>query len=281
MPEILEAEQARALIEERALGREIASVDAPDAWYLKRGLTPRAVRTALRGRELVHARRRGKQLLLDTSGLGVARGRRPGTAGEASDHDLGPVLGLHLGMSGRVLVDGAAAGDPLVYASNREVSDWHRFTLRFADGGALAMRDPRRLGAVELDPDEGRLGVDAMDLTLAQLRAIAARSRAPVKAMLMNQARIAGLGNLLVDEVLWRSAIDPVRDASSLDAGQQVALHRAIRTTLRTLGRRGGSHTGDLMPARIPGGTCPRDGAPLLRRTVGGRTTYSCSSHQI
>ncbi|MEX2254683.1 MAG: hypothetical protein WEC34_04540 [Acidimicrobiia bacterium] len=116
---------------------------------------------------------------------------------------------------------------------------------------------------------------------LAQLRAIAARSRAPVKAMLMNQARIAGLGNLLVDEVLWRSAIDPVRDASSLDAGQQVALHRAIRTTLRTLGRRGGSHTGDLMPARIPGGTCPRDGAPLLRRTVGGRTTYSCSSHQI
>lgn len=262
MPEILEVEQARALIEEHAVGREIATVHAPDSWYLKRGLTPRAARAALPGRALTRARRRGKQLLLDTS-------------------QMGPVLGLHLGMSGRVLIDGEAAGDPLVYASNREVLEWHRFTLRFADGGALAMRDPRRLGGVELDPDEDRLGVDAMDLTLAQLRAIVARSSAPVKAVLMNQARIAGLGNLLADEVLWRSGIDPARPASSVDAAEQVTLHRAIRTTLRVLGRRGGSHTGDLMIARVPGGACPRDGAPLQRRTVGGRTTYSCPVHQV
>jgi formamidopyrimidine-DNA glycosylase len=153
-------------------------------------------------------------------------------------------------MSGRVLVDGEAAGDPLVYASNREASEWHRFTLRFDDGGRVALRDPRRLGAVELDPDEDRLGVDAMELTLAQLRALVARSRAPVKALLMNQAKVAGLGNLLVDEALWRAGVDPTRQASSLDAAEQVRLHRAIRTTLRTLGRRGGSHTGDLMIAR-------------------------------
>lgn len=260
MPEILEAEQARALIEERALGRLIGAVDAPDAWYLKRGLTPRGARTALTGRTLMAARRTGKQLFLDT--------------------DLGPVLGLHLGMSGRVLVDGEAAGDPLVYASNREISEWHRFTLRFDDGGRLALRDPRRLGAVELDPDEDRLGVDAMELTLAQLRALVARSRAPVKALLMNQAKVAGLGNLLVDEALWRAGVDPTRQASSLDAAEQVRLHRAIRTTLRTLGRRGGSHTGDLMIARQPGAACPRDGVALLRRTVGGRTTYSCPLHQ-
>ena len=82
---------------------------------------------------------------------------------------------------------------------------WHRFTVHFADGGPLALRDPRRLGAVELDPDEDRLGVDALELTLPQLRSIVARSRAPVKAVLMNQARIAGLGNLLVDEILWRA----------------------------------------------------------------------------
>lgn len=269
MPEILEAEQARALIEDRALGRTISAVDAPDTWYLKRGLTPRAARTALTGRTLTAARRRGKQLFLDTSGAGHAR-----------DQNLGPVLGLHLGMSGRVVVDGEAAGDPLVYASNREVSEWHRFTLRFGDGGRMALRDPRRLGAVELDPDEDRLGVDAMDLTLAQLRALVARSRAPVKALLMNQAKVAGLGNLLVDEALWRAGVDPARPASSLDAAEQVRLHRAIRTTLRTLGRRGGSHTGDLMIARQPGASCPRDGAALLRRTVGGRTTYSCPLHQ-
>jgi len=270
VPELLEVEAARVLIEARALGRVIASVDAPDEWYLKRGLTPRAVRAALPGRALVSARRRGKLLLLDTSGERSER-----------DRDLGPTVGLHLGMSGRVLIDGEAAGDPLVYASNREVTQWHRFAVRFTDGGRLSLRDPRRLGAVELDPDEDRLGVDAFDLTLAELRSVVSRSRAPLKAVLMNQARIAGLGNLLADETLWRASLDPARPADTLDAGEQARLHRAIRTTLRVLGRRGGSHTGDLMGSRLPGGHCPRDGAPLERRTVGGRTTYSCPVHQV
>ncbi|HEY8217403.1 MAG TPA: DNA-formamidopyrimidine glycosylase family protein [Acidimicrobiia bacterium] len=280
MPELIEVEQARALIAERALGRVITDVDAPDRWYLKRGLTPRGARTALPGRALVTARRRGKQLLLDTSDR--LRAEYPGPQGATHGVDrAGPVLGLHLGMSGRVLIDDEAAGDPLVYASNREVIAWHRFTLRFADGGRLALRDPRRLGAVELDPDEERLGVDALEVTLPQLRAVLARSRAPVKAVLMNQARIAGLGNLLVDEILWRAGIAPDRIASSVDAAEQVALHRAVRTTLRTLGRRGGSHTGDLMVARVPGGCCPRDGAPLVRRSVAGRTSYWCPVHQV
>jgi formamidopyrimidine-DNA glycosylase len=261
LPELLEAEQARALIEATALDREISRVDAPDEWYLKRGLTASAVKRALPGRRLVTARRRGKQLFLDTD-------------------EPGPVLGLHLGMSGRVVIDGEAAGDPLRYASNRDVPEWHRFAIRFADGGRLSLRDPRRLGAVELDPDEDRLGVDALELTLAQLRAVVSRSRAPVKAVVMDQARVAGIGNLLADEALWRAGIDPARAADSLDAAEQARLHRAIRTTLRVLGRRGGSHTGDLMPARLPGGHCPRDGAALQRRTVGGRTTFSCPVHQ-
>ena len=264
MPELLEAEQARALIEARALHRTIERVHAPDAWFLKRGLTPAGVKRALRGREFVTARRRGKLLLVDT-GLGAADG---------------PVVGLHLGMSGRVLIDGDAAGDPLLYASNRDAPEWRRFGVRFADGGSLYLRDPRRLGAVELDPDEDRLGPDATALTRAQLAAILTRSRAPVKAVLMDQSRVAGLGNLLTDEALWRAGIDPARVASSLDADEITTLHRAIRTTLRVLARRGGSHTGDHMPARFPGGLCPRDGTPFVRRTVGGRTTYSCPLHQ-
>jgi formamidopyrimidine-DNA glycosylase len=261
VPEILEVETARALIEERGLDREIRTVEAPDGWFLKRGLTPRAVKPALRGRSLVAARRRGKLMLVDSS-------------------DDGPTLGLHLGMSGRVVIDGEAAGDPLLYASNRENPAWHRFGLRFTDGGSLWLRDPRRLGGVELDPDEDRLGPDALTLTRAQLDAALTRSRAPVKAALMDQARVAGLGNLLTDEVLWRAGIDPARPAHELDPEARARLQRTIRTTLRTLGRRGGSHTGDHMPARMPGGMCPRDGAPLLRRTVGGRTTYSCPVHQ-
>lgn len=267
MPEILEAEEARRLIEARALGRRIAAVDAPDAWFLKRGLTPRALRAALPGRRLVEARRRGKLILLDTSGVGRSR-------------TAGPVVALHLGMSGRILIDGDAAGDPLRYATNREDPAWHRVTLRFADGGSLALRDPRRLGAVELDPDEDRLGPDAFDLDLAHLRSVLAVSRAPLKATLMDQSRIAGLGNLLTDEALWRVGLDPARRADSLTPEEVRSLHRTIRSTLRTLQRRGGSHTGDHMDARFPGGLCPRDGAPLVIRQVGGRTTYSCPQHQ-
>jgi formamidopyrimidine-DNA glycosylase len=259
VPEILEVEEARRVIEERALHREIAQVVADDAWYLKRGLVAAALAVALPGRSLVGARRRGKLMLVDTSGGG-------------------PVLGLHLGMSGRVVVDGVAGGDPLIYASNREVEAWHRFGLRFADGGSLWLRDPRRLGAVELDPDEDRLGPDAFALTRAHLARVLHRSRAPVKAVLMDQSRVAGLGNLLTDEVLWRAGIDPAREAATLTADDVARLHRATRQALRTLGRRGGSHTGD-MP-RGPDAHCPRDGAPLARRTVGGRTTYSCPEHQ-
>jgi formamidopyrimidine-DNA glycosylase len=260
LPEILEAEAARALIAKRALGREIARVHAPDAWFLKRGLTPRGVRAALRAQSFVEARRRGKLLLVDVTS--------------------GATLGLHLGMSGRVIIDGEAAGDPLVYASNRADAAWHRFGVEFADGGSLYLRDPRRLGAVELDPDEERLGPDAFTVTLRHVREALAGRRAPVKAVLMDQARIAGLGNLLCDEALWRAGIDPAREAVSLTDDEVRRLHRAIRDTLRVLGRRGGSHTGDLTSARGPGLPCPRDGATLLRRTIGGRTTFSCPLHQ-
>jgi formamidopyrimidine-DNA glycosylase len=260
VPEILEAEAARALLAARALGREITTVDAPDAWILKRGLTPDAVRAALPGRRLTTARRRGKLLLLDTDATG-------------------PTLALHLGMSGRVLVDGEAAGDPLRYAANGDNPVWIRFGVAFADGGTMALRDPRRLGAVELDPDEERLGVDAFAVRLPLVRSFMT-SKAPVKAVLMDQHRIAGLGNLLVDEVLFRAGLDPARPANTLADDEVRALARAISTTLRTLQRRGGSHTGDHMVAREPGGRCPRDGAELQRRTVAGRTTYSCPVHQ-
>ena len=96
----------------------------------------------------------------------------------------------------------------------------------------------------------------------------------------MDQSRIAGLGNLLADEILWRAGIDPARPANTLDDAEVRRWHRAIRTRCGSSQRRGGSHTGDHMSAREPGGHCPRDGAGSLRRTVGGRTTYSCPVHQ-
>ena len=101
-----------------------------------------------------------------------------------------------------------------------------------------------------------------------------------LKARLLDQRRVAGLGNLLVDEALWRAGLSPLREARSLDAPESARLHRNIRRTLAVLGERGGSHTGDLQPARVRGGCCPRDGTPLRREQVGGRTTYWCPEHQ-
>lgn len=257
---MLEAELYRQTAA-RALHREIVEVYAPDAWYLKRGLTAPVAVAALTGRCLVGARRIGKEVLLDTSGDG-------------------PVLGLHFGMSGKLLVDGRAAIDKLEYVSGNDRPAWDRFGLGFADGGDLVMRDARRLGAVELDPDEGRWGVDAGVVRPAQLRAVLAGSTTALKTRLMDQSRLAGIGNLLVDETLWRAGLDPARPAGSLDAPELRRLHRHLRSTLDELMARGGSHTGDLHHARERGAVCPRDGAPLLRRTVGGRTTYSCPLHQ-
>ena len=258
MPEVLEVEAARAALEAHALDRKIRAVHAPDAWFLKRGTTAEALDDALVGNRFVAARRRGKSMVLDTA--------------------EGPRIGVHLGMSGRVLIDAVEAGDPLVYASNQRVEAWHRFGTLFADGGAFYLRDPRRLGAVELDPDESRLGPDVLTLSFKELDHALAQRTAPVKAVLMDQARVAGLGNLLTDEALWRAGVNPTRLPRDIDHETRKQLHRAIRNTVKTLGRRGGSHTGDMPRGRDA--ICPRDGAELKRDTVGGRTTYWCPVHQ-
>jgi formamidopyrimidine-DNA glycosylase len=234
-------------------------VEAPDAWYLKGGLTAELLAAALEGRRLTAARRIGKLLLVDTDG---------------------PTIGLRFGMTGRLLVDGVPGVDELQHASVRDVPAWDRLVLGLTEGGELRIRDPRRLGGVSLDPDEAALGVDAAAVRPSQLRDALAGSTAPLKARLMDQARLAGVGNLIADEVLYRAALDPARPAGSLDATEVRRLHRHLRGTIDDLLERGGSHLGDVIPARGPGGTCPRDGTPLVRRTVGGRTTWPCPRHQ-
>jgi formamidopyrimidine-DNA glycosylase len=265
MPELPEVEGYRELAERAALHRPIAAVEAPDAWYLKRGLVAAAAETALAGRQLSGARRRGKLMLLDA-----------GPAVGSPD----VVVGLHFGMSGRLIVDGLASVDRLLYSPAGDPTRHDRFTLRFSDGGWLAMRDPRRLGAVELDPDEERLGPDALTATLAYVRQALVGSSVALKARLLDQRRLAGVGNLIADEVLWRAGLAPARPASSLTANELRRLHRHIASGLADLIRRGGSHLGDLQPERRPGGQCPRDHAELSRATVGGRTTWWCPRHQ-
>src|SRR5581483_12083664 len=101
---------------------------------------------------------------------------------------------------------------------------------------------------------------DAATISYQELVAALDASAAPLKARLMDQQRVAGLGNLLADEILWRAGLDPARAAGSLTTGERRKLHRHVRTTVAQLQTRGGSHTGDLQQARVRGGRCPRDG---------------------
>src|ERR1700720_1543405 len=154
MPELPEVETARSLIADQALHRRIVDVDDSDS-YVGRPHSPGELRNALTGRSLTAAHRRGKTIWLETSGTGT------GPAPE------GPELGIHLGMSGRIVItapDGTVAegGDPYRYDARPRRAQWNRFTLMFADGGSLVLLDPRRLGRVRLNPDIGALGPDAM-----------------------------------------------------------------------------------------------------------------------
>ncbi len=264
VPEILEVELYRVLAEQ-ALGRTIARVWMVDARYGRGGTTPQRLRAPLVGRSFTAARRRGKLLLLDTSD--------------------GPTLGVRFGMTGGLVVDGQQALDRLRYGPGVFEEKWVRARITFEDGGALAVHDPRRFGSLELVPDEERLGPDALGVSLAELRsALAVRPgrhgpAAPLKARLMDQERLAGVGNLLADEILWRAGLAPGR-RTPLDDDELRVLHKALRSTLRQLSRRGGSHMGELMELRHGEGRCPLDGTELRREQVGGRTTYWCPQHQ-
>lgn len=260
MPECIEIELYRQLAD-RAVGRRVARVEAPDDWFVKGAATAPEVIDAVTGARVTGIRRRGKLLMVD---LGEDR----------------PVLGLRFGMTGRLVLDGDTPVAKLEYASGRDDPKWDRFALQFEDGGRLRLADPRRLGGVELDPDETVLGPDAWTITPGRLRTALGESQAPLKARLLDQHRLAGLGNLLVDETLWRAGVDPARAAATIDRPASERLARRIRSTVDLLYRRGGSHTGDLQDQRHRQGICPKDGTTLDRRTVGGRTTYSCPLHQ-
>jgi formamidopyrimidine-DNA glycosylase len=275
VPELAEVESYRILAE-TALDRLVVTIAAPDAWYLKGGLDGASLSTVLVGRRFTAARRIGKLLLLDTGPVDRSNGEPAAETASAA----GPTLGLRFGMTGRLVVDGRLGVDSLLYSSNDWNPAWVRFSVVFADGGELSMLDPRRLGGVYLDPDELSLGPDASTVGLAALRTALGSSRAPLKARLLDQARLAGVGNLIGDEVLWRAGLDPRRPAGSLSSAESRRLHRHLRTVASDLIERGGSHTGDLLGARRPGGHCPRDGAELERATVGGRTTWWCPRHQ-
>ncbi len=286
MPELPEVETARALIEARALGRPISRVDDADT-YVCRPHLPGDIASALVGHTFTAASRVGKSMWLDT------------------DDGEGPSLGLHLGMAGRIVVVGpggatestAYAGDPM---SANEVAAavaaggsgghpdprlsgnpaWTRFAVEFAGGGALLLFDKRRLGRAVLNPDVSHLGPDALLITKKEFRTRVGVGEAPLKARIMDQSVLAGVGNLLADEALWQARAAPLQPAGSLTQDKLDSLWTALRKATKAAMTRGGVHTGQVIAFRKKDAHCPRCGGAMVKAAVGGRTTWWCSTEQ-
>ncbi len=254
VPEGLEVEIYRR-VAETTVGRRIGGLWVDDR------CAPDGFDPALIGATVTGTRRVGKLLMVET------------------DHLL---FGLHFGMAGRLVVDDHAPIERLQYSSGDDRPAWDRVVVSFVDGGRLRVNDPRRWSRFIVTPDPEVLGPDLMTLTRNELIGALGGTRRQLKAVLLDQRAVAGLGNMLVDEILWWAAIAPTSTSAALSAAEVGRIHRCASEQLPALLQRGGSHTGTLSPevrARVP--ACPLDGSPLRRSEVAGRTTIWCPAHQI
>ena len=267
VPELPEVEILRQELRRDVVGRRAEEVGV---YEKKEGQFPVAqLRAAVEGRAIVGVRRRGKMLILDLEG--------------------GHSLITHLMMVGQLLLSPPFAGQP------RDVC----LELKFADGIRLTLGQARLkyvhlLPTAEVDhwPPVAKLGVDPLDesFTVDLLRELLAKRRGTIKTTLMDQAVIAGLGNVYTDEILFRARLNPRHRASALSQEEVGRLHANIVAELdRGLemggssemaflhldGRKGSYQEGFQVKGR-KGEACFVCATPIERIKVGGRGTYLC-----
>jgi formamidopyrimidine-DNA glycosylase len=273
MPELPEVESVRRQLEPVLVGRSFERVTIDDP-RLVRPYEPAEVAAELEGERAVAVERRGKYLVVR--------------------FESGRVLLIHLRMTGSLL---HAAADSL------EDDPHRRAVVTLDDGSDVAYRDVRRFGTwLLLEPGEAepyltaRVGDEPLDalFTAARLGERLAGRRTSLKAALLDQRTLAGIGNIYADEALWRAKLNPLRPAASLDRAELRRLHRAIRAALEHgLARQGST----LRDYRLPDGSggsmqdefrvygrggepCDRCGTPISRTHVAGRTTWFCPTCQ-
>lgn len=259
MPELPEVELYCRYFAEHALHQRVAAVRVLDERIL--GVRTAALKRAVVGRELTRVRRHGKHLFADNGASW---------------------LHLHFGMS----------GDLFYYRDDAERPRFARVVFEFENGARLAYDDMRLFGVVDLTPDpdafiaEHHLGPDPLDpaFRLPVFRRIAAKRRGAVKALLMSQEIIAGMGNLYVDETLYRASVHPRRPVDELSDAEVKAIFTAMRAILKeaiAFKSRGGDYPGRwLVQHREEGDSCPSCSGTVQRTVVFGRTTYFCAKHQ-
>ncbi len=262
MPELIEVEYYRRAID-KVVGQDVVDVTVDPPAYLRPSGSDPDELASLRSTTLTRTSRRGKLLVLHFS---------------EGSHEV-HTLGLRFGMTGRLLIDGQGPIERLEYSSGKNDPAWDRAVIALSEA-RVSIRDPRRLGSLELDATFAGLGPEASTLQRGELaNAVRGRTKA-IKAVLLDQALIAGLGNLLADEALWRAGIAPGRSARELTTDEHEALVTEVRATVDELTTRGGSHMGDSFPLRSADEACTRCGGAMVHTTIGGRSTWSCRRHQ-
>jgi formamidopyrimidine-DNA glycosylase len=265
MPELPDVEIFKRVLDEYALGHVLARALVADSGSLE-GATAATLQRRLKGRRLSSSSRHGKVLF-------------------ATFEDAA-ALAMHFGTNGSLRHLPAGGEEP---ASTR-------LLFEFTSAGRVAYLNPRRIGHVSLTASadryiaEQQLGPDALDPAFDETAfadALANRRQA-IKAVLMDQARIAGIGNIYADEILFQAKLHPGLPAHALEPNDRHRLFGAIRHVLRTAIDRGAGAEdftdrlpGDfLLPERRAGGHCPRCGAALAIDKRAGRTSYHCPKCQ-
>ena len=254
MPELPDVEHFRENFRRYTMGRTVASVVADST--IVRNATPEALDRALAGRRFEDPDRHGKWLIAWTDG---------------------PALLLHFGMTGDLIWSG----------EEPERHRHDRLVLEFAEGGELRYRNMRKLGGVWLAHDRGEverilgpLGTDALAVSRKEFESLLDRRRGAIKAALMDQSFVAGVGNIMADEILWQARLHPLRGVASLNPDERRRLYADMRRVLREAVRGYDAVARKrswLSPVRgSAGARCPRCRTPLARVAAAGRTTYLC-----
>lgn len=261
MPELPEVEIYRRYFDAHALNQKIVGVRVKDVRILGETRQP-ALRRALTGRRFLSTRRHGKHLFAEIEG--------------------GRWLRIHFGMT----------GDLFYYRGLKNPAQYPRVIVDFQEGAHLAYDDPRLFGVVDMaeSPESyvatRGLGPDPLDDTFdpRAFSALLQNRKGAIKALLMHQEIIAGLGNLYVDEMLFQTSVHPRTPASSITKLKRRALYKSMRSILLDViaqkleGRPYPNRF--LIPYRQEGERCPRCGGAIQRTVIFGRTTYFCGTHQ-
>jgi formamidopyrimidine-DNA glycosylase len=288
MPELPEVETVARQLEPELEGRRIERLEVYDPRW-SRPVPPAELGAAVSGATITGLGRRGKYLLL-------------GLEGDRT-------LVMHLRMTGNlVLVEGEDVLDPSagrrLYEAERSASERHlraRFVLE--DGNELWFTDPRRFGEAFLIDDAdlplrfSRLGVEPLsaEFTPAELGRVAAGRTAPLKSFLLDQSKIAGVGNIYADEALYRARLHPLSPAGSMVPEHWEVLREGVVAALEAGIDAGGSSIDDYRDGRGEKGTmqerflvhtregepCPSGDGTVVRIVVGGRSTYFCPQCQV